>query len=894
MRKRKVWRVRPADPALLYIFQHDLKVSPVLARLLANRGIATVEEARLFLEGGLEEMHDPFLMADMERAVSRVVRALENREQILVYGDYDADGSTATALLVRVLAGLGGQVGYYIPNRLEDGYGIHLEALSRAAGEGYGLVVTVDCGISALDEIEENRAAGGPEVVITDHHEPPGELPGAVAVVNPKRADCPYPFKELAGVGVALKLAQAVLIQLGRDPAAWTEHLDLACLGTVADIVPLHGENRIIVKHGLPALLNTGSPGLRALMEVSGIKPDHLDTREVGFALAPRLNAAGRVGDASKAVELLLTTDPGEAAGLAQLLHRGNQERQRIESLVLAEAMGMLDADPGLAGGRVIVLASPNWHQGVVGIVASRLADRYYRPVLLIALEGEEGKGSGRSIPGFHLYSAVNSCGDLLTRFGGHAQAVGFSIPAARVDLLRRAINEYAEKYIPEEAFVPGMDLDASVSLGEITDGLVEEINQLAPFGHCNPGPLLACREATLLSCREIGKNGGHLKMVIREKGAVLDAIAFKQASCLDEIAAAREVDLAFLPSINQWAGRRSLQLEVKDIRPSGADWEDQTAAARSPEEAAGCAGPLESLERLGPLALLPEFVPAALIRYRAESPHFFFPDGYLGFFSPAGGAGEGQSRQGLRMLKEPEQRCFRLKALAARGGGCLVLVSEPARAVELAIYLNRSGTPAAFMHQGVLPGEVSTLREGFASGSPAALVCTYGALGRIDVRPQRVILFGLPGRPGDLDQAAAGGVSCHTLFGQNDLRAGRECLAAVAPDRRRLLEIYQLIRSGGSEYIDPERVAEQLRQRGLVRAGPHTVAFGLAVFADLGLLQCSGAGAGYRVVHNGSRDKRDLLDSAIFRAGQDFAGSTEKWWGSLLAGTEAGAAGDF
>ncbi|MHB8919055.1 MAG: single-stranded-DNA-specific exonuclease RecJ, partial [Desulfocucumaceae bacterium] len=282
MRKQKVWRVRESDPALIYIFSHELGISPVLAGLLANRGISTVDEARLFLEGSLDAIHDPFLMADMDKAVRRIRAALDNHEKILIYGDYDADGATATALLMRVLTGLGGRVGYYVPNRMDEGYGIHLEALSRASREGYTLVVTVDCGISALEEVARNRAENGPDIIITDHHEPPPELPGAAAVVNPKRPDCAYPFKELAGVGVALKLAQALLVEYGQGVGAWTAHLDLACLGTVADIVPLTGENRIIVKYGLPALANSPSPGIQSLMEVAGISPDRLDTREVG------------------------------------------------------------------------------------------------------------------------------------------------------------------------------------------------------------------------------------------------------------------------------------------------------------------------------------------------------------------------------------------------------------------------------------------------------------------------------------------------------------------------------------------------------------------------------------------------------------------------------------
>lgn len=877
-----MWRVRESDPALTYIFRHKLGISPVLAGLLANRGISTVDEARLFLEGNLDAIHDPFLMADMDKAVLRIRAALDNHEKILIYGDYDADGATATALLMRVLTGLGGRVGYYVPNRMDEGYGIHLEALSRASREGYTLVVTVDCGISALEEVARNKAEKGPDIVITDHHEPPPELPGAVAVVNPKRPDCAYPFKELAGVGVALKLSQALLVEYGQGVGAWTAHLDLACLGTVADIVPLTGENRIIVKYGLPALANSPSPGIQSLMEVAGVSPDRLDTREVGFALAPRLNAAGRIGDSGRAVELLLTSDPGEASELAALLHRGNQERQRIESLVLAEAMGMLDSQPELAAGRVIVLASPGWHPGVVGIVASRLVEKHYRPALLISLDGDQGKGSGRSIPGFHLHDAISRCGDLLEKFGGHAQAVGFSIPAGRVESLRSQMNQYAEG-LDDQIFVPGMDLDAVVSLCEITDGLVEEINSLAPFGHCNPGPLLGCREANLVSCREIGKKGGHLKLVLRENGAVIDGVAFKQASSMNEIAAAAEVDVAFLPSINQWRGRRSVQLEVKEIRPSGHGWE---AAARGLKEAggAGCRESAETLERLGPLALLPEFVPAALRRYREISSNFSFPGRYLEYFSEGVRSAAGQRAEWLRMLKERRGECrwAGLKSSTAGYSGSLVLVNSPWRAVELVIFLKRSSIPADFVHPGVLPGEVNGLLEGFNNGGSGTLVGTYRSLRGLEVKPGRVILFDPPCSPEDLDCIPGAGAEYRPLFGKDDFRVCLEHLESLAPGRGRLAELYNFIRTNSSGYVDPDEAICYMRRCGLARAGLHTLAFGLAVFADLDLIEFSREENGYRFMAAAAREKRDLQESATFRTGKEIRLLTEKWWESI------------
>lgn len=890
MRKRKIWRIRPADPALIYIFQHELRVSPVMARLLVNRGITTVEEAGQFLKGSLESMHDPFMMSDMERAVRRIREALEHQEKILVYGDYDADGVTATALLIKLFKKLGGQAGYYVPHRIEDGYGLHSEVLRKAGQDGCSLVVTVDCGISALEEVALNRRENGPDIIITDHHEPPQQIPEALAVLNPKRPDCPYPYKELAGVGVALKLAQALLGDWDRETGEWTEYLYLACLGTVADIVPLTGENRIIVKYGLTALAGADNPGINALMDVTGVKPDRLDTREVGFVLAPRLNAAGRIGDAGLAVDLLLTGDPGEAGEMASLLHRDNQERQRIESLVLAEAMGMLDADPALRDGRVIVLASPGWHPGVVGIVASRLVERYCRPVLLIALDGNEGKGSGRSVPGFHLYNALCRHADLLVKYGGHAQAAGFSIEAGKIDAFRAAINEYAEEIYPGEVFEPEIELDASVSLQDVSEGLVKEIEMLAPFGHCNPGPLLACREATVLSCREIGRNKEHLKLLLKENGAVMDGVAFNLASGLEEIAAASEVDVVFLPSINTWKGRQSLQLEVKDIRPAVVEGADnrvkEPRAGNAGETGRSIPGALGSLKRIGPLAHLPEYVSLSLLKYGEASQNFIFPGSYLEFFSGGLPVQVNQTGDCLRMLnnRHTVYKPAALYNLACDQKHILVLVSSPARAVELAVFLVHSGVGAGFLHSGVEADGVDELQQKFDSGDIGVLISTYRAFQRITIKPRCTVFFDLPFSPREAGPALSNGSGRHVLFSREDVEAGMEYLESMAPGRDRLLDLYSMVRVARKGYIDPVKIAGVLRRRGLNRAGLHTLAFGLAVFSDLGLIHCTPEGNGYRVTNNPVRKKTDLNLSATFCTGQELKMHTEKWWGSLVA----------
>jgi single-stranded-DNA-specific exonuclease len=591
------------------------------------------------------------------------------------------------------------------------------------------------------------------------------------------------------------------------------------------------------------------------------------------------------VGDAALAVDLLLTENLSEAGQLAAVLSRDNQERQKIESLVMAEAMGVLDADPAMSEGRVIVLASPGWHPGVVGIVASRLMEKYSRPVLMIALDGGEGKGSGRSIPGFNLYHALSHCRELLLRFGGHAHAAGFSILEEKVDMLRSSLNEYAERFVGREIYRPGIDLDAAVSLNDVTGELVEELHMLAPFGHCNPGPVLACREAVLLSCREIGKNGEHLKMVLKEKNAVLDGIAFGFAASANEIAAASEVEVAFSPSINHWGGRKSVQLKVIDIRPAGAGWEIEESYAPGSSLAGkngtGLHGAADSLKKMGPLALLPEFVSEILNRYREVSPNFMFPGRYLDFFSKEAPVSESQTAVQERMIDKRHSlyKPALLYKLAARKGGTLVLVNSPGRAVELSVFLNCSGIRASFMHSGVLAGDAGGVEEGFNAGRISAVVCTYRTCRALNLKPRRTVFFEVPFSREEYGQAWAGGAENHILFEKRDIRTCMEFLESAAPGRDRLADLYLYMRkAGGAGHINPEQAAGYLQDCGLARAGLHTVAFGLAVFSDLGLAECRQDDNRYLVTLNPVGEKKDLSSSAAYRTGQEARSGAEKW----------------
>ncbi|NTW04878.1 MAG: single-stranded-DNA-specific exonuclease RecJ [Peptococcaceae bacterium] len=884
MNIKKKWRIKFADPILTYILKNELKISLVLAKLLVNRGIVTAREAKGFLEAGPDEMHNPFLMADMDRAVARLKLALDKQQKILIYGDYDADGITASALLVKAIGRLGGLVNYYIPDRIEEGYGLHLGALTKAGEQGCELVVTVDCGISALETVRLNRLNNGPDIIITDHHEPLEVLPEAISVLNPKRKDCNYPFKTLAGVGVALKLVQALYsVSDQEDSDGWKDFFDLACLGTVADIVPLNGENRIIVKYGLEAIANTDRVGICELMRVSGVKPEQLDTRKLGFALVPRINAAGRVGDPSQAVRLLLTEDGNEAVELALLLHRNNQERQRIESLVLADAMGILDAEPGLSEGQAIVLASEKWHSGVVGIVSSRLVDRYFKPVLLIALEENEGKGSGRSIPGIHLYQAISHCGEYLSRFGGHAQAVGFSISPDKIESFRNALNNYLIETTDSAAFIPGINFDAEVSLDEVDDLLVQEISKLEPFGHCNPDPVLACSNISVLSCREIGKNGGHLKMVIGEKGLTMDGVGFKMADCLDEISSASLVDLAFIPSINQWQGRSSIQLEIKLIRESSEGfeiWSEECESIDYADSIPSFDRAEESLRVLGPLAFEPEWLIPVLHQYGKHS-GFIYPGGHL----------EHYTDQALNLTKEktsctesissmniPNKRSIIEALLSGNEGGTIVLVSSSARAVETAIYLNHSGISAAFLHSGLGCEDRSSVIEWFSVGK-RVLVSTYNLSMDKEINPNKIILLDPPYNSNVLKWFNSKDRELLSIFGSKEIEDSLAVLEAAAPSRDVLGELYNIIRSQKSGAVTPELALELLYQRGLRQAGIHTLAYGLAVFSELKFFNWSLKGNEYFIEYNSIEGKRDLNDSQIFRSGQKIAKAMKSWW---------------
>lgn len=561
------WSIKTGDAETIGRIAANCSISPLLALLLVNRGMTEPAVATRFLSSTLADLHDPFLLLGMDEAVDRLCAALEKGEKVCIHGDYDVDGVTSVALLVSFMHAVGFDVFYHIPLRLEDGYGLSAEGLQSIARKGARVVVTVDCGITAVDEARLASSLGM-DIIITDHHTPGELLPEACAVLNPLRPGCPFPFKNLAGVGVAFNLMIAIRSRLrekgwfsGRPEPNLRQYLDLVALGTVADVVPLLDENRVFVKYGLAELTSGERLGVRALKEVAGVDGE-VGCGAVGFRLAPRLNAAGRLEDAAPGVELLLTDDPKIAATIAADLDASNAERQALERRILQDAVAMVKGNPKLKGKKSIVLASDEWHPGVIGIVASRIVEMFHRPTILIALQDGNGRGSGRSIPRFHLYDALKACSDHLHKFGGHKHAAGLSIEEAILEEFTERFDEVASGVLSPEDLTPDLMIDAELAPADITLELAGEVATLKPFGMGNPEPVFVCRGMEMEDARILKEQ--HLKLNLAANGRRFDAIAFNMAR---QRPAGRLVDIAFTLDINTWNGRKSLQLKVKDIK---------------------------------------------------------------------------------------------------------------------------------------------------------------------------------------------------------------------------------------------------------------------------------------------------------------------------------------
>ncbi len=578
----KAWQLLPHDPAAAERLARGLRVSPVIAQLLLNRGLGRPEDAQRFLHAPLNGLHPPEQLPGVTAAADRLWDAVRQGRKVCVYGDYDVDGVTGTAILKQALELAGAPVDIHVPHRLEEGYGLNAEALMRVAAEGTAVVVTVDCGIASVAEAEVARRLGL-ELLVTDHHEFKDELPAAAALVHPRLPGTSYPFPSLSGAAVAFKLAWALAQRVcggekvtPRFREFLLDAVALAALGIVADVVPLHDENRILVRHGLARLRQQPPVGLKALIEVAKLAPANLRASDVGFGLAPRLNAAGRLGCARLVVDLLTTADGRHADELARFLEEQNGKRKTLERDMLKSAREMVEA--GAADGDpALVLASPDWHAGVIGIVASRLVELYGRPALMIALRPDEeapgaliGQGSGRSVPGFPLHEALQACGDYLLSHGGHKAAAGFKVRGENVDALRRCFCEYAARSFPGGPPPPALVLDAEVPLSAMTTGLVKDLDRLEPYGADNRKPVFLAGELRVEGePRKVGQGERHLSFRARQGNTVLKAIAFDMADRVDELmSAGTAFCLAFTPKLNEWMGRVSVDLVVVDLQP--------------------------------------------------------------------------------------------------------------------------------------------------------------------------------------------------------------------------------------------------------------------------------------------------------------------------------------
>jgi single-stranded-DNA-specific exonuclease len=562
-----------ASPETVKKLSDELGISPVLAEILVRRRIDTFESARAFFRPTLKDLHDPFLMHGMEQAVDRIVGAVSRKERILVYGDYDVDGTSGTALLWTFLKNLGADVHYHIPDRVKEGYGLSEAGIERAKQLGVGLIVTVDCGITALKQVELARDSGI-EVIICDHHEPGDAVPNALAVLDPLVPICKYPYKDLCGCSVAFKLIQALSrhesirpFTDGDEEGFLSRYLDFVTLATTADIVRLTGENRVLVKLGLELLNSNPRPGVHALIETSGLKVGSITTGKIVFVLAPRINAVGRLGDATRAVELLTCDSYAHALELAQVFEEENRNRRKIDEDTFLEAQEIVEKYLDVENDSAIVLHQETWHPGVIGIVASRLVERYYRPTIMMTTVDGMAKGSARSVAGFDIYQALRRCEDKLVQFGGHKYAAGLSVEIDRLDEFKEAFNVVAKELLTEELLTPEIRIDAEISLRELTPKFVRVLSQFAPFGPGNMRPVFVARGVELYGTpRIVGNN--HLKFKVKTNGQIFDAIGFGLGGLIGKLGNGKKtLDLAFSLDEGEFAGETIPQLKIRDLK---------------------------------------------------------------------------------------------------------------------------------------------------------------------------------------------------------------------------------------------------------------------------------------------------------------------------------------
>ena len=560
----KKWEIYNVDEESVDNLSNKYHINKLLATILNNRGIVTEEKIRLFLNPTRNDFHNPFLIKDMEKAVDRIIKAIENKERITIYGDYDVDGITSITVLKSFLQERGLEIAQYIPNRLTEGYGLNIEAVEKIKKRGCDLMITVDCGISAIKEIDYANQLGI-ETIVTDHHEPGQELPKAMAVIDNKRKDSTYPFRELAGVGVVFKVIQAISIKLGLKEEEYLKYLDIVCIGTISDIVPLVDENRVIAKLGLLLIKQTRNIGLRAIINMSGYK--EIDSNSISFGIAPRINACGRMGKAEDALELFLSKNINEVCQLAQKLNEYNKERQETEKAIYENAVEAIERE-NLQKNSAIIVGGHNWHHGVIGIVSSKITEMYFKPSILLSFEDDGiGTGSGRSIPGFDLHEALSKCNNSIEKFGGHSMAIGITIKKDKFEDFKKQFEQIAEEADIND-IIPIIKIDAKINFENINKEMVNSLKELEPYGEGNKMPIFAFKNLKIDSIRSLS-DGKHLKLTLKEGNTVINTIGFNMGHFINEYRIGDKVDVAGVLEINHFNGVESVQINLKDIMKS-------------------------------------------------------------------------------------------------------------------------------------------------------------------------------------------------------------------------------------------------------------------------------------------------------------------------------------
>ena len=559
----KKWQVYDVNDEQVEKILRENNINKLIATILSNKGIVEKEDINKFLNPTRNDFHDPYEMPDMEIAVERILKAKENNEKVIIYGDYDVDGITSITVLKSYLKDIGIDASYYIPNRLDEGYGLNIPAIEKIASEGYDLLITVDCGISCVEEVKKAKELGM-ETIVTDHHEVGDVLPDALAVVDCKRRDNKYKCRDLAGVGVAFKLAQALSMKLGLDEKSYLKYLDIVCIGTISDIVPLVDENRVISKLGLMLINQTRNIGLKAILNASGYK--NIDSTAVSFGVAPRLNACGRMGNADEALKLFLSKDEEEVRELTTSLNNYNRIRQETEKNIYEEAIMKIEKEQ-LNKNKAIVVSGNNWHHGVIGIVSSKITEMYFKPSILLCVEDDIAKGSGRSVPGFDLHNALMRCQEVLERFGGHAMAVGLTLNKENVEKFKEKIEQIAEEEHIEQ-IIPLIKIDAKVNLCEVNKEMVESLKMLEPFGESNKMPIFLFKNLKIDSIRALSE-GKHLKLTLKDNNVIVNAIGFNMGNLANDYRIGDKIDVVGNLEINSYNGLDNIQINLKDVMKS-------------------------------------------------------------------------------------------------------------------------------------------------------------------------------------------------------------------------------------------------------------------------------------------------------------------------------------